>query len=756
MNRTKCKVLISALALILAVVSIMFAVNACKKKKEDPPKNEESGVNVTVGDFGKYNRGDKTGTSVKSTVALGQLGDLSSYISLNSVVTLGDKLYLSDETGKKIYKLSTDGKLEKTYTSDRQINRVVTDGKNIYSLEGAENSRVVKLNSDFEVSATLKVGHTPSDMVFASGKGYVVNRFSGNVSVVSLSDMKLKTTVLIDGREPSVAVAIGNDVYVACHLPDESTKESVMSANVAIISANDDKVTKTLELVNGSSGVKGICVSPDNKTVYVAHIVARYAYPTTQLDRAWINSNGVSIIDTANKSVKCTVLLDEVDHGAANPWGIKVSSDGQKLSVALSGLNEIMVVDINKMNIKIDNVANKKNGRVVDTLDDIVNYLPFLNDCRERITVGVGVRNIAEKDGTLYCANYFDGTVSKVKLSDKSVKTLKFIEQPKASEVRQGQILWSDANNCYQKWQSCNSCHPDAIIDGFNWDNLNDGLGGGGKSAKSMLYAHRTPPVMVTGIRPDAETAVAAGMKYIQFNTLEAIKLSYIDEYLKSLYPISSPYLADGGKLTESAQSGKELFENNCSSCHPAPLYTDMKKHDVGSNNFSGDSGEYDTPTLVEVWRTAPYMHDGSLYTLEEVVKFFAKDLSESDVKKLADYVRSISNVDELYAAEQIICERADKTLFYNIYENGASVKSITVRNQSVNSPETVAVALSVYDKNGKQTAYSDIAIKGLVFNSSAVITLDKPVTLPDGGYYTVAFYSTESGKMISSPFTVK
>jgi len=55
--------------------------------------------------------------------------------------------------------------------------------------------------------------------------------------------------------------------------------------------------------------------------------------------------------------------------------------------------------------------------------------------------------------------------------------------------------------------------------------------------------------------------------------------------------------------------------------CHPAPLYTDLNSYDVGTRNrFDRPSDRFDTPTLVEIWRTAPYLHDGSAASVRDVV----------------------------------------------------------------------------------------------------------------------------------------
>jgi cytochrome c peroxidase len=58
-----------------------------------------------------------------------------------------------------------------------------------------------------------------------------------------------------------------------------------------------------------------------------------------------------------------------------------------------------------------------------------------------------------------------------------------------------------------------------------------------------------------------------------------------------------------------------------CAECHPAPLFTDLKTSPVGTAGPLDQGVEqFDTPSLVEVWRTAPYLHDGSAATIRDVL----------------------------------------------------------------------------------------------------------------------------------------
>jgi cytochrome c peroxidase len=95
------------------------------------------------------------------------------------------------------------------------------------------------------------------------------------------------------------------------------------------------------------------------------------------------------------------------------------------------------------------------------------------------------------------------------------------------------------------------------------------------------------------------------------------------------------------GALSESAERGMKVFFNTaqCSACHSGANFTDGAFHNIGigmeksdpdpgrfaQTKMPGDRGAFKTPTLREIARTAPYMHDGRFQTLEEVVDYYDK-----------------------------------------------------------------------------------------------------------------------------------
>ena len=70
------------------------------------------------------------------------------------------------------------------------------------------------------------------------------------------------------------------------------------------------------------------------------------------------------------------------------------------------------------------------------------------------------------------------------------------------------------------------------------------------------------------------------------------------------------------------AERGKAVFVRaGCSSCHPPGLFTDLHQYDVGTRRgFDRPADKFDTPALIELWRTATYLHDGSAATVRDVL----------------------------------------------------------------------------------------------------------------------------------------
>ncbi|MHC4459919.1 MAG: c-type cytochrome [Planctomycetota bacterium] len=573
----------------------------------------------------------------------------------------GQTLYVAEATAKQVAVFDiAAGKIKKVITLPNPPSglALAPNGRSLYVTGAVPNGRVHVVNvKTGRVSRTLKVGHTPgAPVVNPDGKTlYVCNRFNNNVAVINLASKKTLAKIPVP-REPFAAAITpdGKLLFVANLLPAGAADRDYVAAEVSVIDTVGKKVTSAIQLPNGSTGLRCICVSPDGKHAYVTHILARYQLPTTQLERGWVNTNALSIIDVSKRKLVNTVLLDDVDLGAANPWDVACTNDGKYICVTLAGTHEVSVINRTKLHDKLARVANgEKVSDVSLSADDVPNDLAFLVGLRRRLKLaGNGPRGLAVIGTKVYVAEYFTDSIGIVDVNPETLhraRSLALASKKPMTTVRKGEMFFNNASLCFQKWQSCASCHPsDGRADALNWDLLNDGIGNP-KNTRSLLLAHKTPPAMVTGARPDAETAVRSGIKHIQFAVRPEEDAVAIDNYLKSLKPVPSPYLIRD-RLSRAARRGKKIFEKaGCAKCHAGSMYTDMNKYNVETGKGLDKNLAFDTPTLIEVWRTAPYLYDGRAATIKEVLTKYNPDdkhgvtsnLTKNEISDLAQFVLS-------------------------------------------------------------------------------------------------------------------
>ena len=111
---------------------------------------------------------------------------------------------------------------------------------------------------------------------------------------------------------------------------------------------------------------------------------------------------------------------------------------------------------------------------------------------------------------------------------------------------------------------------------------------------------------------------------------------------------LSSPYI--------SSEEAEIAFENaGCVECHPAPLYTDSNmtdpiRHDIGTiTDASGNRlGQFldgiDTPSLIGVWNSAPYLHDGSAQSIGDAIQAHQglPPITTEELNMIIEFVRSL------------------------------------------------------------------------------------------------------------------
>ena len=224
-------------------------------------------------------------------------------------------------------------------------------------------------------------------------------------------------------------------------------------------------------------------------------------------------------------------------------------------------------------------------------------------------------------------------------------------------KVASGRRLFSDRRLSRDRSLSCASCHDPkrSFTDGRI---VAQGIGGkkGPRNAPTLINRGYGASHFWDGRAPTLEKQVLEPI----FNPIElALTPEELEErfkmpaqkianalasYVRTIRSGNSPfdrYLSgDRGALSEEATQGLNLFRGkaNCAACHSGPTLTDERFHNTGIAFREGarpddgrykvtgkpeDKGAFKTPTLREIARTAPYMHDGSLATIDEVIEYY-------------------------------------------------------------------------------------------------------------------------------------
>ncbi len=512
-----------------------------------------------------------------------------------------------------------------------------------------------------KVLRRLPAGHgARSPVISHFGKTlYVVNQYENDVYVVDIASGTFMGRIGALRQPYAAALTPDDSVLVVTNcLPNEKSADTLnITSKILLVDTYAKKTRDTLPLPLGSHSAFGVTISPDGKYAFATHVVGMYGIPATKVEQGWIHTNNCAIIDIKNRVIKNDVTLDSPLQGSANPWGIACSPDGKLLCVAHAGSNDLSIIDVQKLIAVAD--AGKYNPHALSKNDQqsvLAHDLSALQYAMDKVTVkGKEPRAVTIIGNRAYTAGYFGDYLESYVLSmpGSAVKTLSGEtislgpEMPQTSELK-GHIAFNDAGLTFQKWNSCLSCHPFMRADGLNWTLRNEFCAP--KNSKSMMYAWWTPPTNWAGVRQNAYESIRAGWCCDLFIEPDMEVALCVDTFFMKIKPVPSPYLVKG-KLSESAKRGRELFFNKarlyCKECHPEPLYTDKKFYNAGVEDPYDNTVNWDTPSLVECWRTAPYSHLGSKSTIHEMLDFqgmsnASTELTDNEISDLVEFVLSL------------------------------------------------------------------------------------------------------------------
>ncbi|MFV1995709.1 MAG: YncE family protein, partial [Verrucomicrobiales bacterium] len=227
----------------------------------------------------------------------------------------GKTLAVSDRSGDALSLLDpANATLRRTVPLDGEGTGLAwsEDGARIFVGEyGAASIAEVEASSG-KILRRFKTGLHPIGLAIVPGRSLLLatNQDSNRLALIDL-DSGRQRALLETTREPYFVAAShdGTFAVVGNLLPAGDAREARHAAAVDLFDLEAMGHRTQFRLPPGSSSVRQIAISPDDHWAYVVHMIGRTNMPTTQLERGWVNTNALSIIDIRSGKRHATVLL---------------------------------------------------------------------------------------------------------------------------------------------------------------------------------------------------------------------------------------------------------------------------------------------------------------------------------------------------------------------------------------------------------------------------------------------------------------
>ena len=533
------------------------------------------------------------------------------------------------------------------------------DGRKLYVTNAWSDTVSVIDVTSREIIQTLPTGFEPTGVVVDhSGETlYVANRLSSDVSVIDLATGR-EIKRLLAGRGASYLALSpdGKKIYCTHIYPNQGSFRSKPESEITIIDTSTRRVVDRKPLQN-VAGVFHVAASADGKLMAVAQLRPKNLIPLAHVEHGAVFGDSLTIFgEDLGQTVQ--IPIDELDRYYALPWGVAITPDKSKIFLSTAGSESVTAIDISKL------------LRTVRTQRQ-----PFANDLSAsaeyvtaRIPVGRNPRGLTiSPDGKrLYVANRLDDSISVIDTrSDKVISTIDLGGPRNIDALRRGERLFFTADFAFQGQFGCANCHLDATIDGLQWDLEPDGFGKDIVDNRSLENLAGTEPFKWNGGNPDMPTECGPRTEkfFYRSQSFTQQQLTDLVTFVYSLPYRPNRYRLSNDELTPAQERGKAIFErtknkkggeiteaNQCPYCHGGPKYTNQKQIDVGSGKPTDRSPVIDVPQLSNVAYSAPYLHDGSAKSLEEIWTIYnpkdthgvTNDLTKDELNDLIEYLKTL------------------------------------------------------------------------------------------------------------------
>ena len=501
---------------------------------------------------------------------------------------------------------------------------------------------VTRVDASGRIDVTLPYGSRPFGLVASGGSVYVALQGEDAVAEISPEGVLGDIEPLLEG--PRTVAAAGDWLYLA-RWRSEGDRGEIAAFNRALPSVQEialpfDEGPDSDTNARGLPNLLGhVAIRPDGRLAAVSGLKSNTA-------RGLLRDGQPLTFETVSRAYLRLFPLDGVQD---DPVDALFDDRDQVIASAWSPLGEWLYVLFPG----------------VETVEIRDGYTLAVSGALQGIGSGADGLWLSEDGSALWVLAQHSRTLTKIDTQTPGLlaprEALDLLPpggEPLDPVLLQGKILFGrsvDPRMSGGGYLSCASCHPDGDHDGLTWDFTDRGEGL--RNTISLLGKAGSAPIHWSANfdeLQDFENDIRNGQGGAGFltdedfaateDTLGAPKaglsadLDALAAYISSLAaaPRSAGRSTDGS-LGEEAALGEQIFLDpalRCAECHPPPTYTDSQwiapgeplLHDVGTLTAAsgmrrgGPLLGLDTPTLLGLSSSGPYLHDGSEDNLYDVL----------------------------------------------------------------------------------------------------------------------------------------
>jgi len=486
------------------------------------------------------------------------------------------------------------------------------DGDRLIVTVTGEDRLVVLDARTGDLRAEIMTGRRPAGVVVTPDDRMIVVA-EGGVGTVALFDLEelVPITRISVGAEPrGLAVTADGSLILVTHL---------LTGDLTVIDLAARDIRAVIATGPENNASQHVALHPDGRRAFLPLIRSRTSNPDLMFETTIMPRVAVVDLEAGWVVPRELLGLDAVDRPVNMPAAVGFSPDGGIAYVVNSGSDDLSVIDLTKgFGIGHVEVGATPRGLVVTA------------------------------DGrTAYVHNALSDDLSVVDLDEMvEVRRIAITSSLLPADVRAGKVLFfgtSRPEMARDQWISCASCHLEGGHDARTWI-----LSDGPRNTQPIRGLMLTDPFHWSGNRVDLFDFQKT-IRDLQAGTgLSDDENGDLAAFLSHALVQPSPYPA-----TERTERGREVFgASGCATCHAGPVFTDGLLHDVGTGDGAAEhqGSAFDTPTLLGLYDSAPYLHDGSARTLGDVFTsgdrlgphFLAELLTDEELDAVLGYLRSL------------------------------------------------------------------------------------------------------------------